>query len=272
MNTLNTFTIDPVEQNAPKPDAKPTYGFVSSRAILDVLAGKGWEIDSIQRSYVRKPGNAGFQKHIIWLKNRLFGAIPGLTTDNETHPRLCLVNSHDSSSSLMGFFGLLRVACLNQIATGNVFRHFRAVHSKNVLTRLSQGIDYLTVGLPEVIENVQKLQAIQLTTSQRLEYAKTLVNLRLENVQNVLQVDYSVVECAIRPQDTALDAYTTLNRVQEYLVRGGIPYAYEKTLRDVNGNTIGSQVVNTRTRAVKSIPAQLKLNQALVSEVFKVAA
>lgn len=274
MQNQNSLSIlNPIEQTTKMPSSKDSYGFVSSKDILEVFQSKGWTIDKTQVASARSKERLGFQKHIVWLKNENFGAIEGLSKDNESIPRLCLVNSHDSSSSLMVFFGLLRVACLNQIATGNVFRHFRAVHSKNVLNRLGQGIEYVTEGLPEVIENIQKLQSIQLTQSQRLEYAKAMVNLRLQNVKNVIHVDFTQVENAVREQDTANDAYTVLNRVQEYVIRGGIEYTYQKTLVDKNtGIILGTQNVNTRTRGVASIPTQLKLNTALVQNILKIAA
>lgn len=262
--------LNPVEQVKPVAHAKESYGFVSTRELITVFERKGWEVEKIQRSNVRKADKEGFQRHMIWLKNASFPTIEGLSKNNETSPRLCLVNAHDLSSKLHIFLGGLRIACLNQILAGNVFRYFGATHSKNVVSRLSDGIDYMSEGIPELIENLKRLQSIQMNSEQRFAYARKLVDMRLVNVQNVVRVDYSRTEHAIRGEDTEQDAYTVMNRVQEYVVRGGIPYTYEKSFRNDAGEVVETRLVSTHTRKLASIPAQLRLNQALLGEIYNV--
>jgi len=272
MLNQKALILNPVEQVRPIAKAKETYGFVSTREILDVFHARGWEVESTQINKVRKPEKEGFQRHLIWLKNDNFKSIEGLSKNNQTSPRICLSNSHDMSTALNLFFGLLRCACLNQILAGNVFRYFRASHSKNVLSKLNEGIDFMSEGLPELVEQLRKLQNTTMSMEQRLQYAKTLVDQRLSNVQNVVDVEYSVVEKALRAEDTEQDAYTVMNRVQEYIIRGGIPYTYEKQVKNEAGEVVERRNVSTVTRKLASIPSQLALNQSLVSEIYKVTA
>lgn len=278
MNTINTRLalvpaqkiLNPVEQIQAIASAKKSYGFVNTREILNVFQNRGWEIESIQTNRVRLAEREGFQRHLVWLKNDSMKEISGLSKNNQTSVRLCLSNSHDLSSALNIFFGLLRVACLNQISAGNVFRHFRASHSRHIVSRLGEGIDFLSEGLPELVESLKQLQSIQMSQEQRLEYAKRLVDLRLENVKNVVKVDYARTEQALRAEDRQNDAYTTMNRIQEFCVRGGIPYSYEMHVKNDAGEVVERRLVHTHTKKLSSIPSQVKINQALMSEIFRV--
>lgn len=267
---LVPYIVSPVEQVKPVAHARESYGFVSTRRILDIFEARGWEVESVQTNRVRTEGRQGFQKHLIMLKNPKLAKIPGLSISNDSFARLCLFNSHDMSSALKIFWGALRGACLNNNVFGAVFRHFHATHSKNVVSRLAEGIDYMNEGLPELIENLRTLQSIQMSQAQRMEYARRLVDMRLENVKNVVRVDYSCTENALRAEDTAQDAYTVMNRVQEYMIRGGVPYIYENKILNEKGDVIERRNVSTITRKLSSIPSQLRLSQALVSEIFKV--
>jgi len=264
--------LNPIEQVKPIEGAKSSYGFVSSKAILDVFQSKGWEIETVQKTKVKSLTGEGYQKHLVWLKNANLGPIAELSKNNESIPRLCLVNSHDSSSSVMIFLGVLRIACLNQLATGNVFRFFRAVHSKNVTGKLGQGVDFVTDGIPELINGIQRLQSIELSLDKQLIFAKKMIDLRLENVNNVLQIDYNVIKHALRAEDNFQDAYTVMNRMQELVIRGGIPYVYEKQVKNSEGLVIDKRIVYTKTRKIASIPTQLKLNKALFEEIEKLVA
>lgn len=261
---------NPILQTNARPDAKPSYGFVSSQNIIEQFEAKGWHVESTTATRARKLDNNGYQKHMVWLRNDNYGPLQGLTKNNESSPRLCLVNAHDSSSSVMIFLGVMRIACLNQLATGNVFRFFRAVHSKNVTGKVAQGIDYVTSGIPELTNGIQKLQSIQLDQSQRLELATKIINLRLAKVNNVLSIDYTIVDRCLRLEDTYQDAYTVLNRLQEYVIKGGVPYSYERIVRNDDGVELGRNLIHTKTRALQSIPSQLKLNRALFENVLKI--
>jgi len=269
---MNTEIITcPIEQNKAMPDAKETYGFINTRSMIDVFSSHGWTVESTQSNKTRIATKEGFQKHMVWLSNPAYPTIEGLSKNNETKPRLCLVNAHDMTSRLHIFLGGLRVACLNQILAGNVFRYFGLTHSKNALQRLDEGVRYMSEGVPELILQLKALQSIQMNETQRLEYARRLVDKRLENVKTI-SVDYSVMERPMRAEDNEQDAYTVMNRVQERVVRGGIPYTYARNILDENGNVIGSKEVSTHTRKLASVSSQISLNQALVQEIYNVAA
>jgi putative Ca2+/H+ antiporter (TMEM165/GDT1 family) len=251
--------------------ASPKYGFINSQSIIDTFQATGWTVDQTQYSKVVKPEKDGFQKHMVWLKNANLPKISGLTNANESEVRLCLVNSHDCTSRLSIFLGIMRAACLNQLIAGTVFKYFHAVHSQNIVQKLPLGIDYVAQGIPELIDSIKELQAKNLSLDQRLELSAKVLPLRFSGVKNLINFDAHIVERKLRAEDTAQDAYTVANRLQEFLIRGGIPYSYTKTHKDLNGNILGTSVVATKTKKIASISKQIELNQALFAAIKEVA-
>ena len=250
----------PVDQWRPMEGLKGTYGFIETSKVLKVFEDKGWQIAKTSIAPTRTVKRQGFQRHLLVLENpSQFPVIPGLTNENAARPQLCLLNSHDGTTAFRLFIGLLRFACLNGLVAGTSLGDFKAVHSKNVLNRLSEGIDFLSNNMSELFSQVQALQSVNFTPGMIAELTKRLVDARLENVNKVIQVSYRLP--AQRMEDVHTDGFTVLNRIQEYLVRGGISYQYTRDTRDDQGNIVYTSVVNTNTRRVSSLQAQIKLNR-----------
>lgn len=251
--------VNPIEQTKALDTLKPSYGFVNTKQVLDVFQSKGWNVVETKTLSVRNEKRQGFQRHLIALENEAFPSIPGLSQDNASKPRLMLLNSHDGTTAFRIFIGLLRIACLNGVIAGTALRDFKAVHSKNVLNRLGEGIDFLSNNMGELFNQVQTLQAVQFTPSMIEEYVKHMYNARLSGVGKVLSVNYNL-RC-LRIEDKASDGFTVFNRVQETLIRGGIDYVYARDVKDANGNVIATQTVNATTRRLASIQSQIRLNR-----------
>lgn len=271
------FGIDANGENSPVDATKPVtgvsdrYGFVSTRNIIEVFEAKGWTVEQTVKSRVRDTAKDGYQRHLVTLKHPDYETVPGLTDDNKSAVRLCLFNSHDMSTSLMVSFGLFRGACLNLNLFGTTLRHFRAVHSKGIVKKVDQGLAYLTDGIPELFELINQLQSIQLNKNQRADFARRMINERLKNVSNILNVDYEVTERALRTEDKYQDAYTVFNRAQEYMIRGGIPYTYRRDMKDkVTGAVVATSIIHTHTRKVASIATQLRLSEALTKNILDI--
>ena len=269
-NQNDSRIINPVDQIKAGIE-RETYGFVSTREMLDVFESKGWTVASTSVVKPRKAEKIGFQRHLICLENTAFPAIPGLSTDNASRPQICVLNSHDGTTAVRMFLGLLRIACLNGIIAGLSLKDFKAVHSKNVATRIGDGIEYLSDNIGTLFEQVQQLQGMQLNDAALNEYVKTVVDARLKNVRNIQTVDYSSALRVRRDADKAQDAFTVLNRVQESIVRGGIEYSYLRNIRDDKEQIVEQCLTHTRTRALKSVPSQVNLNRLIYDKALELA-
>lgn len=255
--------MNPVNQTNAMPSLKPTYGFASTSDLIARFEAKGWQVDKIDVLQPRKQERVGFQRHLVRLNHPDHTSIPGLSNDNKSRPQLILLNSHDGTTALRVFVGLLRIACLNGIIAGTALNDFKAVHSKNIMIKLDNGIDELTEHLPRLFNQVQQLSSAFLTDDQLTKLVLIAVNARLARVNNVHTIRYEDAWQANRPEDTGRDAFTMLNRVQEKVIRGGIRYSYIKFLKDKNGVVVKEVLVNSVTRPLKSIAANVDLNRLI---------
>lgn len=264
MNTLN-----PIEQDEKMSSLKDSFQHVTTRDILDVFQAKGWNVSSVNVLNPRKPEHQGYQRHLVRLENPAFPSIPGLSAANSSIPQICLLNANNATTALRLFFGFLRTACLNGIISGASLADFKAVHSKNVLTRLGEGIEFLSANMHTMFSQVQALQSVQFTESMVKEYTKAMFDARLSSVGKVINVNYNLP--LQRVEDSALDGFTVHQRVQEYLIRGGIHYTCLRDVKDSQGNVMATRTIHTHTRKLASIQGQIKLNRIAYDEVIRIA-
>lgn len=259
----------PVNQVLPKSTLKPSYGFVSTRDLISRFQAKGWQVDKVQVNKVRDATREGYQKHMVTLVHPNLTSIPGLSTSNSARPQLVLLNSHDGSSSLRVMLGLIRFACLNGIISGTSLGDFRGVHSKNIMVRLDEGIDALTANIPKLVDQVTLLASKQFDALKLKEFLTNSVDARLKNVNNIRDVDYLKALDIVRPEDSGIDAFTLFNRIQEKVIRGGIPYSYTRVKRDLDGTIISTTLVNAVTRPLRSIASTVELNRYMYDNALK---
>lgn len=246
---------------------RDTYGFASTRSILNTFEQHGWVPVSQQTASVRNEAKQGYQKHLIRLEHQGHQQIDGLDVRHNSRPQLIIVNSHDGSSSLQILWGVLRIACLNGIIAGTGLNGVRLIHSASIINKLPDAIQYMLNNLPVFREQLLMLQGKQLSVGAQRVLVETLYNARLQNVQNVIDIDYSL-PAVRRLADGDTDAFTVYNRIQEVLMRGGIKYT-----REALGNNGGfTHLVPCVTRKVSSVNSQVKLNQLAYDTVLKLAA
>lgn len=263
--------INPVEQVKASVE-RETYGFVSTRKMLDVFESKGWQVASVDAVKPRKKEKIGYQRHLIRLENPDFPLIEGLSENNASRPQICVLNSHDGTTAVRMFLGLLRIACLNGIISGLSLKDFKAIHSKNVASRIGDGIEYLSDNIGELFKQVQLLQSMRFNDASLEKYVKQIVDARLANVSKVQSIDYTSALRIRRSEDASQDAFTVLNRLQESIIRGGISYEYLRNVKDEKtGEIVDQKLVSTKTRGLRSVPSQVKLNRLIYDKALELA-
>jgi hypothetical protein len=257
----------PVVATQPAVHLSEKYRFVSTADVLSTFQARGWQVTNVSAVPTRKAERQGYQRHLVRMEHPSFPSIPGLTEANYSRPQLCLLNSHDGTTSFQLFLGLVRIACLNGLIAGTALKNFRAVHSQNVLKQLEEGIDAIANNVPQLIEQVQLLQSVQLTEEQEVQLANKLYTARLANVGRVTSI--SPYQYPRREADVSQDAFTVLNRIQERMIRGGISYTYERQVKDAGGNVLYTQTRTSTSRRLASVTAQLNLNRLAYDEALK---
>ena len=124
----------------------------------------------------------------------------------------------------------------------------RRRHTGDALREVIEGTDEIVDALPTIAGQVDRFQEIELKPAEQTAFAEAALSVRWEPEH--APVTPSQLLAARRPEDDTPTLWTTYQRVQENLLKGG-----QKSVRRAERRTT--------TRAVKSVDGNVKLNQAL---------
>lgn len=229
------------------------YAYVATMEILRGLSREGFEVYSAKQSSCRNADKQGHTKHMLRLRHRSMQAL----AVGDSSPEIVLINSHDGSSSYQMMGGMYRLACSNGLMVPDgVCQTVRVQHSGKILDKVTEGAFEVLDGLTRVIESRDEMRALTLNDGEQRAFAMAAAQLRFEPTEGTeaLPVTPEQVNRARRVEDRAADLWTTFNRVQENVVRGG--------LRGATVDANGRRQVR-RTREVTGIDQDVKLNRAL---------
>lgn len=233
-----------ISATAPAPTMSRSYSFVNTASLLEQFMLSGYEV--VAASHRRSRTGLEHTTHLVQLRN---AALPKL--DDGTEPRIILLNSHDGTSSLKLYFGAFRFACANGLISAalpsmqSVFAH-RGRAAELVKTHSAGFIDLI----PRMAERIGIMRGRRLTDDERHEFAAQALRLRFGPAP---RVSTSTALQVRRDQDSGDDVWTVFNRLQENLVRGGLPFS---PLPDEERR-------NRVTRGLRSIDSLVPLNRQL---------
>jgi Domain of unknown function (DUF932) len=267
-NVIGTVAISDEQLNALAPSVfasqpiagvSDRYSFLPTSSILNGMRENGWVPVRAEQQSVRTEARRGFQKHLI-----RFARAEHLATwdKNQVRPEVVLLNSHDKSSAYQLHCGLFRLVCLNgMVVSDGTFARISIKHSGfNPDSVIEASFDVLEA-VPQIMDKVKLFQDRILTDSERLALATGAATYRWEDPSKA-PVNPSVLLNPRRYGDGAKDLWTTLNTVQENIIRGG-QRDYSRRRPD------GSRM--PKSRAIKGIDEDMKLNKALwqMAEVLR---
>lgn len=144
--------------------------------------------------------------------------------------------------------GLFRAVCQNGLICGESFGEVRVPHKGDVVGKVIEGAYEVLGVFDRVEEKRDAMQSLLLPPPAQQALAKAAITYRFgEEHQPVTEAQ---ILSPRRWQDESHDLWTTYQRIQENLMKGGL---YGK-------NTQGKRM---HTRAVKGIDGDVKLNRAL---------
>ena len=217
------------------------YTYIPTITLLDSLQREGFQPFFACQTRVRDQSKREHTKHMLRL--RRVGQITGKQV-----PEIILLNSHDGSSSYQMLPGLFRAVCQNGLICGESFGEVRVPHKGNVVEKVIEGA-YEVLGIFDRVEEKRDaMQSLLLPPPAQQAMAKAALTYRFgEEHQPVTE---SQILSPRRWQDESNDLWTTYQRIQENLIKGGLS----------GRNAKGSR---THTRAVRGIDGDVKLNRAL---------
>jgi Domain of unknown function (DUF932) len=190
------------------------------------------------------------------LDDRLLPYSSGRTLEKVWHNDFfCYFISHHLS-------GLFRLVCTNgMVVSDGTFQRISIKHSGFNPDSVIEASFKVLNAVPDIMNKVQLFQDRVLTDAERLALATGAAAYRWEDLTKA-QVSPSLLLNPRRYGDGAKDLWTTLNCVQENIIRGG---QRDRSRRRPDGNRM------PKSRAIKGIDEDMKLNKALweMAEVLR---
>jgi len=223
------------------------YTYIPTIDVLRGLAREGFEPFMVAQGLSRIEGKTEYTKHMIRLRHGRQGTV--LPEANE----IILINSHDGASSYQMLAGVIRFACSNGLVVGQIAHDIRIPHKGNIQHQVIEGAFKVLDDFHTVDDSVQAMKALALQRDEQQAFATAALALRYGDRtegQPPAPVTAEQLNEPRRAEDTGASLWSTLQRVQENALRGGLP-----------GRTVQGR--RMRTREVASIDRGVGLNRAL---------
>lgn len=221
------------------------YAYIATQELLRGLRREGFEVYSATQAKARSEEKRGHTKHLLRLRHASQVARFG----GDSAPEIILLNSHDGSSSYQMMGGMFRMVCANGlIVPEGTCQTVKVQHTGKVADKVIEGAFEVLDGLTRVVESRDAMRAVTLNAGEAAAFGRAALALRFE--AEAAPVTEAQILRPRRTDDQAPDLWTTFNRVQENVVRGGLRG------RNANGGRMS-------TRAVTGIDQDVKLNRAL---------
>lgn len=235
----SVFAVDKHESR------KDSYKFIPTINIVEALRNEGFLPVFATESRVRDVTKKGFAKHLLRFRQH-----DGFSTVGEVKPEIVLVNSHDGTSSYQLSAGLYRLVCSNgMIVSDGQIEAIRVRHSGDVVNKVIEGTYHVVEQTPKAIECMEAMQGIELSPAERRIFANAAKELRWDT--EAVAVDNDALLLPRRTGDRSNDLFTTMNVLQEKVIRGGVNVMNKETRR------------SHRAREVKGVSENVKLNKAI---------
>ena len=222
------------------------YSFVPTIQAVDLLRSAGWVPVDAEQSRARKSDRDGYQKHRI--RFMMTGA-----PFAEERVDLVLVNSHDRGSAFNLDASIWRKICGNGLMTSTELFHFSHKHINFDGKAFIESAYRIADSAGIIARQVDDLKTIELTPDEKGVYAQAAHGLVYDD-PNAAPIAPEKLLKERRYDDKGHDLWTVFNVLQENITKGGI-----------NGRKRGSngRMRSVKTRPVKSIDRDIKLNRAL---------
>ena len=233
--------------SGPMLGVSPRYTFVPTARIVSGLREHDWVPVAVEEQRIRVEARRGFQKHLI-----RFRRAEQMETLDEWNVELVLVNSHDAGCAYQLHAGIFRRICSNGLVVSDGgFEAIRFRHAGLEPEEVVQASFRLLDFMPRVGGLVQRFRTRVLEAPESMAFAEQALLLRYPSRAEA-PIDPDRLLLARRPEDEGVDLWSTMNRCQENLVRGGVSDFH----RDRRGKL-------RSVRALRGIDSKVSLNKGL---------
>ena len=219
------------------------YTYIPTIDVLRGLRNEGFSPFMVCQTRCRDEGKREHTKHMVRLRH---ASQIESTEANE----IILLNSHDGSSSYQMLAGVFRFVCSNGMVCGDTLNDIRIRHKGNVVDNVIEGAFRVLEDFEQIGGQMDSMKSLALSKDAQRVFAQSALALKYDTELAPAPVTESQILQPKRMADNRNDLWTTFNRVQENMIKGGI------SGRNANGKA-------STTREVKGIDQNVKLNRAL---------
>lgn len=223
------------------------YAYVPTVNVIEALRTEGFAPVLATQSRCRLAGKSDFTKHMIrFRREEAAGETRAL---GDVSAEVVLVNSHDGTSAYNLMACLFRLVCLNGMVTSmGTLDSLKVPHTGHVIQKIVEGSYRVIEASRAAIDTAHAWRGIELKPEEQRVFARAAAQLRFD--PDTQQINPDRLIAPRRQEDRSNDLWTTFNRAQEGLLRGGQRYVSATNRRQT-------------TRAVQGIDKNVGLNQAL---------
>jgi hypothetical protein len=233
------------------------YAYVPTIEVVRGLADEGFRPTFACQAIPRDKGRIGTTKHMLRFRREVDADRTGEV------PEVIGINSHGGETSFQLIGGVFRFVCENGMVTGNKYDEVRVRHTGNIVDEVIDGAARVVASFDPIMGAVERMKGITLRASDAAALAEAALTVRYDlEAGERAPITAADLLRPRRTEDTGADLWSTFNRLQENVIRGGIRG------RAVNAN---NQVRRMTTREVAGIDQNVSLNRALWTLAERVA-
>lgn len=221
------------------------YTYIPTSTVLQGLRNEGFQPFMVAQAKCRDEGKREYTKHMMRLRHAT-----DRNGQGEAH-EIVLMNSHDGTSSYQMIAGCFRFVCCNGLVVGDIIDDVKVRHSGNVVDNVIEGAYTVLDQFGQVDAHRDDMRRIMLPEPAQIALADAAIGYRWDLDEGErAPINASQALRPRRSADTGADLWSTFNRLQENLTKGGL-----------RGTSANGQ--RRATRAVTGIAQDVKLNRAL---------
>ena len=230
----------------------PRYSLVSTKRVAEsLLANSEWKLMGGKQGGTRIVGMEHYTRHsVLFSRPDLGDDILGVT------PFIQFQNAHAGRGAAQARIGLYRSVCLNELMFGAAMEvKCSARHTGTAEDNILQAIQLVACRIPDTMQQIREWSKFDTTMDQRVELAEVGLTARFGEDRAKWAVDAdAVLSNCRREEDRGYDLWTTLNVVQENILR-----PFRKGDENENGKVVPF-------RSVRAIATLNRINLALVEK------
>ena len=236
----------------PHYEVSDKYHFIPTIEVIEQIKSHNWYPVSVSQADVRDEAKDGYQQHCVRFRH-----FEDLLNPQDNAVELLLFNSHDRSKSFSISAGIYRFVCANGlVVSDSVFESYKIKHIGDRDNDVANAVAKITAIKDKLLDKIKTLSNIQLSNLEKQSFAKLAIPLRFEEH---LEVNLNDLLVPNRKEDYKDDLYTTLNTIQEHLIRGNVSGINKETGRRFT------------SKEIKSITNDTHINKGLWEIAEKIA-